>query len=324
MNVSDNRLLSEFREKQDIYKQLDKTVYSLLKEIKRDNSFFMMDIQHRVKDEKSLKGKLIRKGGKYKNLNEITDLVGFRIICYFSDTVDKVAAALNRYFIIDRENSVDKRAVLQTTQFGYLSLHYICSIPTSLKVLEDAVSEASANVKVLVNNAGFGLFAAFQDGDLNTWLKMVDLNDKALVGLTYLMLPHMSEGSEIINIASMASYQPIPYIGIYGATKAFVLSFTRALNMELKPRKIKAIAVCPFWTKTEFFDVAVKDNSVITYYSHYNTIEKVVTLALKNIKKGKDVSISDFPVKFQRFLVKILPTKMVMKVWCKQQHKPTK
>lgn len=198
------------------------------------------------------------------------------------------------------------------------------TVKESLTVIENAVKEANVNVKVLVNNAGFGLFAAFQDGDLNTWLKMVDLNDKALVGLTYLMLPYMSEGSEIINLASMAAYQPIPYIGIYGATKAFVLSFTRALNVELKPRKIKAIAVCPFWTKTEFFDVAVKDDSVITYYSHYNTIEKVVTLALKNIKKGKDVSISDFAVKFQRFLVKVLPTKMVMKVWCKQQKKPIK
>ena len=194
----------------------------------------------------------------------------------------------------------------------------------SLDKIEKAVKEKNANVKLLVNNAGFGLFAAFKDGDLDTWLKMVDLNDKALVGLTYLMLPYMSEGSEIINIASMAAFQPIPYIGIYGATKAFVLSFTRALNFELKPKKIKAIAVCPFWTKTEFFDVAVKDDSVITYYSHFNTIEKVVTLALKNIKKGKDVSISDFPVKFQRFLVKILPTKMVMKIWCKQQKKPTK
>lgn len=194
----------------------------------------------------------------------------------------------------------------------------------SLTVIESAVKETHANVKLLVNNAGFGLFAAFQDGDLDTWLRMIDLNDKTLVALTYLMLPYMKEGSEIINIASMAAYQPIPYIGIYGASKAFVLSFTRALNVELKPKKIKAIAVCPFWTKTEFFDVAVKDNSVITYYSHYNTIEKVVRLALKNIKKGKDVSISDFPVKFQRFLVKVLPTKLVMKVWCKQQHKPTK
>lgn len=194
----------------------------------------------------------------------------------------------------------------------------------SWEKIEKAVKDENANIKVLVNNAGFGLFAAFQDGELDTWLNMIDLNDKAMVGLTHLLLPYMSEGSEIINMASMASYQPIPYIDIYGATKAFVLSFSRALNVELKPRKIKSIAVCPFWTKTEFFDVAVKDESVIKYYSHYNTIEKVVTLALKNIKKGKDVSISDFVVKLQRFGVKILPTKWIMKIWCKQQEKPTK
>lgn len=190
--------------------------------------------------------------------------------------------------------------------------------------LEQQVKSNNATVKILVNNAGFGSFAAFKDEPLKTYLNMIDLNDKAMVGLTYLLLPYMKEGSEIYNMCSVAAFQPIPYIDIYGATKAFALSFTRALNMELKPQKIKALAVCPFWTKTEFFDVAVKDESVITYYAHYNKVDKVVSLALKNMKKGKDVSISDFAVKLQALATKLLPHKLVMKIWCKQQKKPIK
>lgn len=131
MNKKDASLLNEFKSKKEIYKQLDETVNLLLEKVVKENSFFVMAIQHRVKDENSLEGKLIRKGGKYNSLYEITDLVGFRIICYFSDTVDKIAESLGKYLTIDTENSVDKRAALDTSEFGYLSLHYICSLPES-------------------------------------------------------------------------------------------------------------------------------------------------------------------------------------------------
>jgi len=176
------------------------------------------------------------------------------------------------------------------------------------------------DVAVLVNGSGFGRFGAFTDINLKTQLDMIDLNDKALVAMTYITLPYMKEGGKIYQIDSLSSFQPVPYIGVYGATKAFVLSFSRALNVELKKRKIRVMAICPGWVRTEFFDHAVTDNT-ITYYNRYYDADEVVERAIKDMKKGKDVSVCGFPVRMQVRLTKLLPHKLIMKIWCKQQKK---
>ena len=86
---------------------------------------------------------------------------------------------------------------------------------------------------------------------------MVDLNVKAYITMIDYTLPYMKENSKILNVASCSAFQPVPYINAYAATKAFVLSYSRSLNQELKYRKIHVLAVTPFWTKTNFFDKAV-------------------------------------------------------------------
>ena len=131
----------------------------------------------------------------------------------------------------------------------------------------------------------------------------------------------MQKGDGIINIASVAGYQPIPYINVYGATKAFVLNFTRALAEEVKHKGIHVMAVCPFWTKTEFFDRAIKqdeDAVVKTYIAMYEP-KQIVGRALSDYKKGKAVSLFGFMTKAQLLLVKLLPVSAVMKVWKGQQ-----
>ena len=176
------------------------------------------------------------------------------------------------------------------------------------------------DVAVLVNGSGYGKFGAFCDMPLDEQLGMIDLNDKALVAMTYLTLPYMKEGGRIYQIDSLSSFQPVPYIGVYGATKAFVLSFSRALGVELKKRGIRVLAVCPGWVKTEFFDRAVSDDT-ITYYNHFYTAEQVVARAMKDMKRGRDVSICGFRIRAQVFFTKLLPHRLVMKIWCKQQKK---
>lgn len=175
-------------------------------------------------------------------------------------------------------------------------------------------------VAVLVNGSGYGKFGAFCDIPLEEQLGMIELNDKALVAMTYLTLPFMKEGGQIYQIDSLSSFQPVPYIGVYGATKAFVLSFSRALGVELKARGIRVLAVCPGWVKTEFFDRAVRDDT-ITYYNHFYTSEEVVTRALKDMKRGRDVSICGFRIRVQVFFTKLMPHRLVMKIWCIQQKK---
>ena len=191
----------------------------------------------------------------------------------------------------------------------------------SIEEYASLLAEAEPDVATLVNASGFGYFKPFDKADLNGYYDMIALNDSAIVGMTYITLPFMKKGAEIYNICSVAAFQPLPYISIYGATKAFALSFTRALNVELKPRGVKALAVCPYWTKTEFFNTARTDET-ITYYQCYTESKDVVAKAIKDMRRGKDVSICGGTAKMNAILCKILPHRLVMKVWCKQQKKP--
>lgn len=127
MKNTTNRLMHDFKSNRKTYLELEKIALKKINYIIDKHDFFVMDVTHRTKEPESLLGKLQRKN-KYDKLTDITDLCGFRIICYFSDTVDEVAKALEEVFVFDRGNSVDKRASLQATQFGYLSLHCICKL----------------------------------------------------------------------------------------------------------------------------------------------------------------------------------------------------
>ena len=182
----------------------------------------------------------------------------------------------------------------------------------SLAEYKTLLATENPEVSVLVNASGFGKFGAFEDIELSEQLNMIDLNDKAYVAMTYLTLPYQLD--------SLSSFQPVPYISVYGATKAFVLSFSRALNVELKKRKIRCMAVCPGWVRTEFFDRAVLDDT-ITYYNRFFTPGQVVARALRDMKKGKDVSVCGASIRAQVRLTKLLPHRLVMKIWCRQQKK---
>ena len=193
----------------------------------------------------------------------------------------------------------------------------------SIEEFGTLLSEAKPDIRVLVNASGFGLFKEFESASLDSYYDMIALNDSAVVGMTYKALPYMKDGARIWNICSVAAFQPIPYINVYGATKAFALSFTRALNVELKPRGIKALAVCPYWTKTEFFDRAVTDNTISYYQCMYDP-KKVVERAVRDMDSRKDVSIYGKEARMNAFLTKLLPHRFVMKVFLKQQKLPRK
>ena len=190
-----------------------------------------------------------------------------------------------------------------------------------IKVYKQKLEEECPNVVILANCSGFGKFDHFENIPLETELNMIDLNVKAVVAMTNYTIPYMSKGGKIINIASCSAFQPIPYINIYASTKAFLLHFSRALNVELKYKGISVTAVCPFWTKTEFFDRAVnkdKKDFVVKYSVIYDS-QKVIEKAIKDAYKGKDVSVYGGKNNLQRLLVKSLPHKLVMKIWCNQQ-----
>ena len=191
----------------------------------------------------------------------------------------------------------------------------------SFDVVRAALEAEQPEVAVLVNAAGFGVFGPFAERDLQTQLRIIDLNSRALTAMCYICLPYLREGSRIYNMGSMSSWQPVPYINVYGASKAYVLSFSRALSQELKPRGVRVMAVCPGWIKTEFFDHAVTDDT-ICYYNRFYPPEPVIEQALRDMKKGKLTSVLGLPERMQARAVKFLPVKMVMGTWCKQQKQP--
>ena len=104
----------------------------------------------------------------------------------------------------------------------------------SFEKLTKLLSDEKPNVQYLANCSGFGKFGRYDEIDIKQSANMVDLNCRALVQMTEYVLPYMSEGGRIVQIASVAAFQPVPYMAVYAASKAFVLSYSRALNQELK------------------------------------------------------------------------------------------
>ena len=129
MNLINRLILEDYRKQRDDFVQLGDTVRSILEEICDNSGVEPFGIEHRVKSEKSLAGKIERSGGWYSALEDLTDILGARIICFFTDDIDKIGKIVEERFVIDRENSSDKRALIKADSFGYLSLHYICSLP---------------------------------------------------------------------------------------------------------------------------------------------------------------------------------------------------
>ena len=163
------------------------------------------------------------------------------------------------------------------------------TVPNAGKTVFTQLEQQSIEVDVLINNAGFGTYGEFAEGELDTYLDMIQLNVMALTELTYHCLPKMrsQRSGSIINIGSTASFQAIPYFAVYAATKAFVLSFSEALWQECKPYNVKVLAVCPGPTETEFFKVADFPDSLGEQVGqNYATPETVVEEALKALEQG--------------------------------------
>jgi len=181
------------------------------------------------------------------------------------------------------------------------------------------------NIKLLVNAAGFGKFGAYHKVSLTDESRMIDLNCKAVVLMTRLCIPYMERGSHILQLDSLSAFQPVPYITTYGATKAFVLSYSRSMNRELKSRGIRVMAMNPAWVKTEFFDRAFQtnDDNEVQYFNYVYEAKECVATGLKDLYQSKkDYSIHGLPVKLQVLGVKVMPHRFVMNIWLNQQKKP--
>src|SRR6185436_19525560 len=172
--------------------------------------------------------------------------------------------------------------------------------------------DRNLEIDLLINNAGFGSMGEFAKLDLDRELNMIDLNVRSLVELTHLFLQPMRErkSGSIINVASTASFQPVPFMATYAATKAFVRSFSESLWEENRPYGIKVLALCPGVTETGFFEASRMKRPPGRMVQ---TSEDVVEVALRALKRGKSSVISGLPNRLAVEAERIAPRKLVLR-----------
>ncbi len=232
---------------------------------------------------------------------------------------------------IDREYDLDELWVVARREERLAQLRETCtaavrvlpwdlSDPGSFAAYRALLAEEQPEIRLLVNAAGYGLFGTFEEMGLDEQIGIADVTDRALTAFCLLSLPYPQQGGAIVNLGSNSSWQPVPYMAVYAASKAYVLSFSRSLGRELKMRGVHVMCVCPGWIKTEFMDTAVHDDT-IRYYDRWYTPEQVIAQAMKDLRRKKKISILGAPVRRQTRLVKLLPADLVMDIWCRQQGK---
>lgn len=195
------------------------------------------------------------------------------------------------------------------------------SLDSSFEIYEKELIKENPNVELLINCAGFGKFGNYSEIPLEDLLRMIDLNCKALVSMTTKTLPFMKEFSKILQICSASSFQPLPLANVYASTKSFVLSYSRALNYELKSRRILVTAVCPGWVRTNFFETAnkTKNPNAVNNYAFMSDAKNVVKKALHDAKKNKSISIYGAFSLAQFIGTKFFPKDFIMNIWVMSQ-----
>ncbi|HEY4123318.1 MAG TPA: SDR family oxidoreductase [Rhizomicrobium sp.] len=170
------------------------------------------------------------------------------------------------------------------------------------------------NVDVLVNNAGFGIAGAFDAKDEGDQIGMMDLNNRALVELTHQFWPGMLKNKRggVLNVASTAAFQPGPFMAVYCATKAFVMSFSESLWVEGRGKGVSVTCLCPGLTSSKFHDRAGTDGLRLHTLGSSMTPEKVAEQGYRAFQRNKRVIVTGFDNRFLAGLVPFMPRRAVL------------
>jgi uncharacterized protein len=180
--------------------------------------------------------------------------------------------------------------------------------PGSAVALRRDLEGRGIAVDVLVNCAGLGHTAPFEAQRIEAVRAMLDVNVRALVELTHAFLPGMRERGRgrIVNVASNAAFQPVPYLTVYAATKSFVLSFSEGLAEELRGTGVRVQALCPGITATEFLDVAETHRGLLVTRMPMMTADEVVQASLRGLDRGRVRVVAGWPNRLLGFVVQRL------------------
>ena len=227
----------------------------------------------------------------------------------FAKRLDQLGANL-----ILTARSENKLISLAETMHNAIVISGDLSNPDFPKKLYQQVKERGQIVDILINNAGFGFSGLFLESSIDNYQDMLNVNVNSLTQLTHLFLADMVDrgAGGIINISSLASYQPMPYFAIYAATKSYVTSFTIAIYEEYKEKGINVLGVCPGYTKTNFNKRALMSSKPVAGYSM--SAEAVVEESLKSYLKGKPIIINGFTNRFVKRFMSLLPSSVALKM----------
>jgi len=189
------------------------------------------------------------------------------------------------------------------------------SVPGSANEVYDEVKENNIEVDYLINNAGFGDFGLFENCDWTKQEQMINLNILAVAQMTRLFLPEMinRRSGKILNTASTASFQPGPTMSVYFASKAFVLSFSEAINNEVSDRGITVTALCPGSTQTGFHQVTIGEGKPVKERK-IPSARDVAEYGYKSMMKGRAVAIHGLKNAIMANLVRLGPRSVVVKM----------
>lgn len=189
--------------------------------------------------------------------------------------------------------------------------------PSSMEVLQQKLEEEKPQIRVLVNAAGLGTIGSSKDLSVAQNDRMIELNVRAAVDVTTICLPYLHKGSRVLEIASIAGFQPMPYFNVYAASKAFLQSYTKGLHYELIGTGIHVTAVCPYWVKdTEFIPNAEKGETKKRYGTRFlaSVSRNVVKTSLRDSRLNLWVSTPGIVCTVERVFAKFVPHCIVVPV----------
>lgn len=224
------------------------------------------------------------------------------LVARHEDALDKVASEL--------QNAFNVRTFPIATDL---------SLPYAAEALHDSLSEIGISIHVLINSAGFGDYGKLSNQSLEKQLDMIAVNVTSLTQLTYYYLLDMLDQGEgkILNLASLAAFEPGPYFSVYFATKAYVLSFTEALSEELRETPISVMALCPGATETGYEHRAHAETSGMFKNTKVMKPDTVALYGFESLEKKKVVAIPGLMNKIAYFMLKLAPRKLTRKTMAK-------
>lgn len=225
----------------------------------------------------------------------------------------ELASKKNNVLLIARNEELLAKAAEEIKRKFNVEAFYIAadlSHPDGPQKIYDWCSSNHYSVNILVNNAGFGISGAFDSHTIREYEEMTNVNMMAVLKLIALFLPILKEQkkSYILNIGSSAAYQAVPFLSVYAASKAFIVSFTRALKYELKNSNVVVSVVSPGVTDTDFSVTAnVPEKGMKAAQKVSMTPEAVAKIAVNNLFKEKTETLTGFITKVGVFFVRMLP-----------------